>query len=99
MNNVEHPTHYNKEGKKECIDEMVDTFGIRNTIMFALLNAYKYMYRDGLKASANDDRDKALWYLNWSAKNILEYNLLDTACERYYHRVKNMYKKTYLYSK
>ena len=95
MNNVEHPTHYNKEGKKECIDEMVDRFGVENTIMFALLNAYKYMYRDGLKSSSKDDKDKALWYLNWSAKKIIEYHLIDTVYERYYHKVKNLYKNTY----
>ena len=47
MSNVDHPAHYNVKGKKECIDEMVDDFGLEMAISFCLTNAYKYLYRAG----------------------------------------------------
>lgn len=47
--NVLHPTHYNKEGRRECWDEMIDIFGIGAAIDFDILSAYKYFYRAGLK--------------------------------------------------
>lgn len=94
--NVNHPSHYNVEGKKECIDEMIDLFGIENTIIFALLNAYKYMYRDGLKSLSLDDREKAKWYLDWADNKIKVYRLQNTVCAQYYYNLVSKYKSTYL---
>lgn len=70
MSNVNHPSHYNKQGRRECIDEMCDLFGIANTQIFCLENAYKYLYRAGEKEgnSKEQDLNKCKWYLDW-AKN------------------------------
>ena len=38
---VSHPAHYN-QGKYECIDVMLETFGKEATKNFCLLNAFKY---------------------------------------------------------
>ena len=46
---VNHPQHYQKEGRKECIKEMEELFGVYQTCIFALLSAYKYIYRAGEK--------------------------------------------------
>lgn len=94
-NNVNHPSHYNVEGKKECIDEMVELFGLENTISFALLNAYKYMYRDGLKDIAKDDKDKAYWYINWSLSKIIKNNLQYTPVYDLYYKILTIYQFKY----
>lgn len=64
MDNINHPKHYTREGRKECIDEMIDTWGEGATAIFCLLNAHKYLYRAGLKDKLSDDLKKAQWYIN-----------------------------------
>ena len=59
---VNHPSHYN-QGKYECIDVMVETFGKEATMDFCLLNAFKYIWRTGEKNGAEDVK-KADWYLH-----------------------------------
>lgn len=59
---VNHPSHYN-QGKFECIDVMVETFGKEATKNFCLLNSFKYIWRTGEKNGAEDVK-KAIWYLN-----------------------------------
>ena len=51
---VIHPKHYNIEGRKECIDEMIDMFGIEHTRAFCLLNVQKYLYRHEQKNGSED---------------------------------------------
>lgn len=65
---VNHPKHYNQPGKKECIDEMVELFGLQATLDFCYLNCYKYLYRAGHKEgnSRTQDIDKARWYFRWA---------------------------------
>lgn len=46
---VKHPAHYNAEGRKECIEEMVMLFGIEEAKIFCKLNIYKYLYRHQMK--------------------------------------------------
>ena len=58
---VNHPSHYN-QGKFECIDVMVDTFGNEATQDFCILNAFKYIWRSKKKGGISD-LEKALWYL------------------------------------
>lgn len=60
---VNHPAHYNKPGRKECIVEMLEIFGTEAVQAFCELNAYKYVYRSELKGG-QEDQDKAMWYLN-----------------------------------
>lgn len=62
MENVNHPKHY-ATGKFECIDVMVDTFGIEATQHFCILNAFKYLYRCNHKEKKVEDVEKAQWYL------------------------------------
>ena len=74
MENVNHPAHYNQEGRKECIYEMVDMFGYQYTIEWCIITAYKYYYRAGEKEnnSFQQDISKALWYLGWAREHLLE---------------------------
>ncbi len=58
---VNHPTHYNIPGRKECIEEMIDRFGVEAVISFCRLNVYKYRYRAELKNGV-EDLNKADWY-------------------------------------
>ena len=69
---VSHPSHYNKAGRKECIVEMEEKYGIPITIVFALSNAYKYLYRAGSKAnnSFEQDNKKAMWYFDYANRQI-----------------------------
>ena len=60
--NVNHPSHYN-QGKYECIDVMVETFGQEAAQNFCLLNAFKYIWRAKNK-NGMEDVNKAIWYLN-----------------------------------
>lgn len=61
--NVDHPKHYNIPGRKECIEEMLDTFGEEKVRTFCLLNVYKYLYRHSQK-NGEEDLQKAKWYGN-----------------------------------
>jgi hypothetical protein len=77
-NAVEHPSHYNKAGRKECIVEMEEKYGAEATAIFCLTNAYKYLYRAGSKAdnSFEQDRNKAQWYFDYTNKLIDKYGIL-----------------------
>lgn len=74
---VNSPIHYNKWGKKECIVEQREFFGVLPVLFFCLLNLYKYEYRKGLKndGTTNEEQDqqKANWYLNYSYNIIVRY--------------------------
>ena len=64
---VNHPSHYNQEGRKECIVEMEELFGKFETAKWALITAYKYLYRAGAKEgnSFEQDMDKVEWYIRY----------------------------------
>lgn len=68
-NGVDHPKHYNIEGRMECIQEMELMFGKSEVETFCKLNAYKYFYRAGTKDGEAKEKDlaKAQWYLNYAA--------------------------------
>lgn len=59
--NVNHPSHY-ATGKYECIDVMLEIFGVEAVKTFCLLNAFKYNYRSGRK-NGLEDIQKAKWYI------------------------------------
>lgn len=75
---VNHPEHYNKEGRKECWEEMIEIFGEGAVAVFDILNAYKYMYRMGDKDGnpAEQDYDKIVKYMEHATE------LLDKECCR-----------------
>lgn len=58
-NLVNHPDHYNKEGRKECWDEMINIFGYEAVAIFDILSAYKYYYRAGNKEGNSKEQDLA----------------------------------------
>lgn len=68
MEHVNHPDHYNIPGRKECIVEIQEKYGVRIAVIFCLTNAYKYLYRAGEKPGNSKMRDieKAKWYLAWA---------------------------------
>ena len=79
-NSNEEPTllnqyYYNKEGRRECWDEMKD-ISLTGTIFFDLWNAYKYMYRAGDKTdnSKAQDMKKAQNYIEHAKSLIKEYD-------------------------
>lgn len=59
---VDHPDHYNREGAIECIDEMVEVFGVAAVRYFCLLNVWKYRFRAAEKNGA-EDLKKSDWYM------------------------------------
>ena len=58
---VNHPDHYTKGGI-ECIDAMKLLFGVRETMIFCKLNAFKYLWRSKNKGSEEWDLNKWGWY-------------------------------------
>ena len=62
---VNHPSHYN-EWSMEVIDMMEKIYGIKNTIMWCEMTAYKYAMRMGFKPTDDiqQEIDKRNWYLN-----------------------------------
>lgn len=59
---VNHPSHYNLPDRKECIDEMIDIYGLKDVAKWCEITAYKYKYRAGHKNSFVEDFSKAIWY-------------------------------------
>ena len=59
--NVNHPAHYNTGGF-ECIDVMIDVFGVDAVRDFCRCNAFKYLWRSDKKGGV-EDIQKAIWYL------------------------------------
>lgn len=72
MENVNHPQHYEGSCSIECIDAMEMSFGLEATLKFAMINAYKYMWRYKQK-NGKEDLEKADWYLTYWLKNYYEW--------------------------
>jgi len=68
VSGVDHPSHYNIPGKKECIVQMQEDYGRLFVYFFDCGNGYKYFYRAGFKESESCDKDleKAKWYASHS---------------------------------
>ena len=66
MEIVNHPEYYKDENGKECIDCMLEEFGITVVLHFCECNSFKYRFRAGKKEgnSAEQDLAKAEWYDN-----------------------------------
>lgn len=58
---VNHPSHYELD-KYECIDVMIEVFGIEAVKSFCQCNAFKYVWRMNRK-NGTEDVEKAMWYL------------------------------------
>ena len=59
---VNSPKHYAGDSI-ECIDAMVQQFGIENVRMYAKINSFKYLWRCEKKGKPKQDLEKAAWYL------------------------------------
>lgn len=60
---ISKPTYYTKG--VECIDVMIQQFGVEQVKSYCIINAFKYIFRCTNKHdSAVDDVKKAMWYLN-----------------------------------
>lgn len=62
---VNHPSHYQQEGREECIVELEEMFGVKNTAIWCMMTAFKYTYRLGNKDDAELDLAKAEWYMDY----------------------------------
>lgn len=60
---VNHPKHYCK-GKYECIDVMIDLFGVEEVKIWSKITAFKYLWRLGEKDDEIQETKKCSWYLN-----------------------------------
>ena len=72
MEYVNHPQHYLRPGRKECIEEIHDLYGDEILAIFCYTNAYKYLYRAGEKANNSKEQDlnKAMWYINYAKTHV-----------------------------
>lgn len=78
MNNVNHPSHYNK-GKYEVIDVIDDW-----KLGFNLGNAIKYIARAEHKGKTLEDLEKAKWYVNREIERIKKN---DNQSDNIFHEV------------
>lgn len=86
---VQRPKHYNKAGRKECIDEMVDIFGQTLTTIWAIMTAYKYQYRIGAKDAVEQELGKIKWYEDYAIDHMTG-PITKGAVAIYYRAVHNM---------
>ena len=61
------PPHY-KTQEIECIDAMVSAFGRDAVNIYCMLNAFKYIWRNGKKEGEKNAEGikKAMWYLRFA---------------------------------
>lgn len=76
LENVNHPSHYNRENAMECIEEMELVFGREAVKHFCLCNVWKYRYRAADKNGA-EDLAKSDFYMN-KYKELCEKENKDT---------------------
>ena len=62
---VNSPEHY-KTGGIECIDAMIQVFGIDAVRTYARINAFKYQWRHRYKGKPEEDLAKAAWYTRFA---------------------------------
>lgn len=63
---INHPSHYIDSDGRECIDVMIEKFGIEAVKIWCRLTAFKYQFRAGKKEGEplDDDIAKERWYLD-----------------------------------
>jgi len=66
--NVFTPTHYAPDGGIECIDVMVQQYGLQRVKDWAEITSFKYQWRNGNKIgnSSTQDKMKSIWYTRFS---------------------------------
>lgn len=64
---VNHPSHYNLPDRKECIDEMIDIYGLKDVAKWCEITAYKHKYRAGhasIFTNFVQNMHEATWYMD-----------------------------------
>ena len=61
--NLINPIHYGAGKAHECIDVMLQQFGMEQVLAFCKLNAFKYLFRIDQKSDPVENARKAQWYL------------------------------------
>jgi predicted transcriptional regulator len=62
---VNSPSHY-KVGGVECIDVMIQLYGLRRVQEYAEIAAFKYAWREGRKGDSKTDKRKKIWYTRFA---------------------------------
>ena len=64
---VNSPAHYKLAGGgAECIDVMVQLYGLKRVQEYAEIAAFKYSWREGRKGDSSTDKRKKIWYTRFS---------------------------------
>jgi len=66
---VNHPKHY-ANTKVECIDAMIELFGVEAVKSYCACAVFKYLWRRKEKDNEEQDIQKALWYFD-KAKELM----------------------------
>ena len=90
MSSYDHPSHYNIHGRRECLVEMEEDYGVLTAVMYCLTSAYKYEYRAGVKdgETAEDDLSKAKWLVEYAEKLIVDKDVFGCDVQKLLHDVK-----------
>jgi hypothetical protein len=62
---VNSPSHY-KVGGVECIDVMIQLYGLKRVQEYAEIAAFKYAWREGRKGDSKTDKRKKIWYTRFA---------------------------------
>ena len=62
---VNSPIHY-RVGGVECIDVMIQLYGLKRVREYAEIAAFKYAWREGRKGDSKTDKRKKIWYTRFS---------------------------------
>lgn len=60
---VSYPKYYFQPGSVECIEEMIEVFGVNAVMNFCLLNVWKYRKR-AIYKNKEQDIEKSNWYMH-----------------------------------
>ena len=64
---VNSPAHYKlADGGIECIDVMIQLYGLKRVQEYAEIAAFKYSWREGRKGDSSTDKRKKIWYTRFS---------------------------------
>ena len=65
LETINSPPHY-KSDNLECIDVMIELYGLERVQDYCEITAFKYKWRAGKKGNANEDKLKMMWFEKFS---------------------------------
>ncbi len=93
---VDNPSYYKIPGRRECIEEINESFNenANYILAFCLGNAHKYLYRLEKKGTVADNLVKVAWYLNYAKCVIAESDpYIDSILGDYFARLYSQYEE------